>query len=203
MLGLVLGALLAYTSGEVGELAPMVTADGDQYDDAGKKVKNPPNLGFRFDVGLPDGAGASVVVLPAEWLAVELGGLHNGAGAGLRLGVALIAFPSWRLLRPTLSVDVGAFADGDASFLAPMMATSVQPQLRSTLAHVRYEFASAQAGFEFGFKSVSVVLRGGLSWVEGSAGNSSTQLGATTVSTSGVRLHGLVPSGRLGLMFCF
>jgi hypothetical protein len=203
MVGLVL-ALCLHASGPLSAaVPPLVTADGDRFDVDGKKVSDPQFFGVRVDVGLPDGVGAAVLVLPVPWLGVHLAGLHNGAGAGLRIGLELVGFPSWRWFRPTLSADVGSFTGGDASFLAPLAPAEAQPLLRSTLSRLSYQFANAQVGFELGTKTFSFLLRAGLSYLDGSLGSPSAQVGTSTISTNGIRIHGVFPSARLGLMVCF
>ncbi len=203
MLSLLLSALLAQATPEVDHVAPLVTADGDRYDDHGRKVKDPANWGFAFDVGVPDGAGASLLVLPADWIAFHIAALHNGAGVGMRFGVQLIAFPSWRLLRPHLAFDVGSYSDGDASALAQLADPVVRPILGAALSRVSYQFANAHAGFEFGFKSATFFVRGGVSRIDGTLTGASAAAGTTTIKANGVHLAAFVPSARLGLMFCF
>src|SRR3989442_4804519 len=72
-----------------------------------------PLVGVMADVGLPDGAGASLVVRPMKWLRVTGGGTYNMISSGVRAGASLLPF-GWG---PSLSVEGGHYFDGDANGL--------------------------------------------------------------------------------------
>lgn len=203
MLGLAVSLCLAQSATTLGAVPPMVSVDGDRYDVEGRKVREEPTVGFRFDVGIPDGAGASILVLPSQWFAVHVAALHNGAGAGVRVGGELIIPPFWRYFRFTLSGDLGSYSGGNASFIAGALPSELRGTVETALSHVSYQFASGQVGFELGTKGFSFVLRGGLSYVDGALGSPSGSIGDVGLTSSGVRIRGAFPSTRAGFLFCF
>ncbi len=182
--------------------APLVNAEGIALDAQGREPDEAPMWGLQLEAGLPDGVGASMMANPTRWLRVHIAGLTNGAGAGVRFGVTFSPLGAvLRYVRPILGVDAGWFFNGDATWLPGV---SNNPILATALKDVSYGFANAQAGFEFGSKYVSFVIRGGLSYLDITLGNPTVDLtNGATLSIKGLGLRGLVPSARVGLMFCF
>jgi hypothetical protein len=176
------------------EGSPLVTAEGDL---AGHR--NHPFIGVQADVGLPDGAGAALQVMPLSWLRLHVGGLATLSGAGLRAGVTLVAFPTMSV-RPLLGVDVGYSFTGSAKWL-PFLGTL--PVLDTALAQVSYAFGSAHLGFEIGSANVAFVIRGGLSYLDLSFAGPRLDLGGTLLSASSMSVRGVIPSARVGLMVAF
>lgn len=121
-----------------------------------------PRVGIGGDVGVPDGAQASLAM---RWSAVTFyaGTGHNGVTRGLRAGIEL-APASW-FVRPTLSADYGRFPEGDANPFARMV--SRDPMFYSaSLERVGYDYANGHLGIEIGRRLV-FSLRGGVSHITG------------------------------------
>ncbi len=146
-------------------------------------------LGAMVDVGVPDGALASLVVKPARWIGIHAGAGTNGVGPGFRAGLTLFPFQG----SFGLSFEVGRHLAGDANGLARMV--SGDPALDATILDgVGYDWASAHLGLEVGGRVVKVVMQAGASYVD-------AELGAPAESTGGsVLVRGFVPSARLGLV---
>jgi hypothetical protein len=175
--------------------APMVTAGGDV---AGAPETHPV-FGVQADVGLPDGAGASAMVMPVSWVRVHVGGLATLSGSGVRAGVTLLAF--WKSpVRPILGVEAGYSFTGSARWL-PF--ANAAPWLEHSLDQVSYGWGSAHAGFEVGSRHVAVVLRGGLSYIDVTFAGPRVDVGGASLTASSMSLRGVVPSARLGLMIAF
>lgn len=179
---------------------PLVTAEGVALEESGRAPWSAPFLGVQLDVGAPDGLGASLVVTPGRFLRLSLGGLSNGVGAGVRLGVMLVAFPS-SIFRPLLGVDGGYVFGGEAAWLPQLVQ---DPQLRAAITGLNVGFADAQVGFELGSKNVAFTLRAGLAYVDVGLGSQRISTGgASTVTVSGLAVRGFLPSARLGFLFSF
>jgi hypothetical protein len=175
--------------------APLVTSEGGV---AGAEESHP-FIGVQGDVGLPDGAGASLLVMPVSWLRLHVGGLATLSGSGIRAGVTVVAFPKSGV-RPMLGVDGGYAFSGNATWI-PYLGTL--PLLSRSLENVSYVWSSAQIGFELGSPHFSIVLRGGLSYVDLTFAGPRVELGGTTLTASSMSLRGIVPSARVGLMIAF
>lgn len=156
-----------------------------------------PWLGAQFDVGFPDGVGGSAMVMPWDWLRVQVGGSWNGASRGVRAGLVALLFPSFfKSVRPTVSVEGGYAFDTDSRWLVNLVE---DPALKAALSRVTVLHGGGQLGLEFGSKYFSVFLRGGVSYVD-------VQLGeyeGDSAAVRGLQLHGLFPSGKLGFLVCF
>lgn len=174
--------------------APLVTQEGDV---AG--TQSHPFFGVQGDVGLPDGAGASLLIMPLSWLRLHLGGLATLSGSGMRAGVTLVATPR-ATVRPTLGVEAGYSFSGNASWL-PFI--GAMPLLSNALQQVSYAWGSAQAGFELGSPHFSVIIRGGLSYVDLTFAGPRLDVGGASLSASSMSLRGIVPSAKVGLMIAF
>ncbi len=176
------------------EQSTMVIAEGEL-----AARRHHPLLGVQADVGLPDGVGASMLVMPWSWLRLHVGGLATLSGAGLRAGVTLVAFPSMGV-RPLLAVDVGYSFMGSAKWL-PVVGTL--PVLDTALAQVSYAFGSAHLGFEIGSANVAFVIRGGLSYVDLSFAGPRLDIEGASLTASSMSVRGIIPSARVGLLFAF
>src|SRR5215212_6807365 len=75
-----------------------------------------PWIGAMADVGLPDGATASIVVRPIRSLRAHAGVSHNMISLGERVGLTWVPLSWWA--SPTLSIEYGHYAEGNANPLA-------------------------------------------------------------------------------------
>ncbi|MFZ5441513.1 MAG: hypothetical protein ACOZQL_16015 [Myxococcota bacterium] len=179
---------------------PLVTTEGVALEENGKAPFEAPFFGVHLDAGAPDGIGAGMTVTPGRFLRIQLSGLTNGVGSGVRLGAMLVAFPSFAF-RPFLGVDGGYVWGGQWAWLPQLID---DPTVRSMITGVSVGFASAQVGFELGSKNFAFVLRAGLSYVDLGLPNQQLTTGsASSVSIGGLALHGFIPSARLGFLICF
>jgi hypothetical protein len=199
MLASLLTVFLLTASPDQSTQPPLLTAEGSPTDQ-GAPAADHPFVGVFLDVGLPDGAGAGLMVMPVSFLRVQLSGLTNGVGAGVRFGVTLMAFPTWPV-RPFLAADGAYVWGGTAPWLAQFITNDA---LRTVVSNVNLGFVNVHAGLELGSKHVAFVLRGGVSYIDADLGTHVIDLGSgVTVTATGSRLHGVVPSARIGLLFCF
>lgn len=173
---------------------PLVTADGDI---AGEPTH--PVFGATADVGLPDGAGVSVLAMPLSWLRLHIGALATLSGTGARAGLSLVAVPS-AAVRPFIGAEAGYAFTGSARWIPFVKNVAF---LSSALDNVSYGWASAHVGFEFGSPSFAFVLRGGLSYVDVTFAGPRVDVGGASLSASSMSLRGVVPSGRVGLLMTF
>lgn len=179
---------------------PLVTAEGVTLEADGRKPWSAPLVGVQVDVGVPDGAGASLVVTPARFVRIAVGGLTNGVGAGVRLGVSLVAFPS-SPFRPLLSVDGGYLFGGQAAWLPQLIADDT---VRGAITGANVGFVAAQAGFELGWRNFAVTLRAGLAYLDLGLGPQTISTGfGSTVTTRGFAIKGFIPAARLGFLVSF
>ena len=118
------------------------------------------------DVGLPDGAGASLVYRPMKWLRVTGGGTYNMISSGLRAGASLLPF-GWG---PSLTVEGGHYFDGDANGLVRKFAGSSY-QSNAVLERVGYDYANAHLGLDLGYRRVTFFIHGGMSFIRASVHN--------------------------------
>ena len=160
-----------------------------------------PTLGVMADLGLPDGATASLVGRPIRALRVELGVGDNGVGPGVRGGVTWIPFASWAT--PTLGVSYGRFFERDANPLVRSIsgdATFSSP----VLDRVGYDFANARLGLELGRKHVTFFLHAGVSAVTAQIHNldmvTNTPGSMVTVTTTDPHVRLVSVSANLGFI---
>src|SRR5688500_7402619 len=62
-----------------------------------------PRFGVKMDVGVPSGAGGSVVYRPVHALRIHAGGGHNLVGPGVQAGISIA--PLRTAVSPTLMLD--------------------------------------------------------------------------------------------------
>ncbi len=179
---------------------PLVTTEGVALEESGKAPVELPFIGVQIDAGAPDGIGASLVVTPGRYFRLHVGGLTNGVGTGVRIGVMLVAFPTLAF-RPLIGVDAGYVFGGQGAWLPQLLTDQTA---RNAVTGLNVGFANAQVGFEIGSKNVAFTLRAGLSYVDlGATSQSIATSGSTSISASGLALRGFIPSARLGFLFSF
>jgi hypothetical protein len=152
-------------------------------------------FGVMTDVGVPDGATASVVVRPVSAVRLSAGVAYNGVSTGGRVGVTLAPVPWW--ISPTLSLDYGRYPEGDANPLARRVSGDDTFE-SSLLDRIGYDFADAHAGFVLGRKRASFYIQAGYSRTSGTL-HPDTSMSAVTF-TQDPRLIVWSVSARLGLV---
>jgi hypothetical protein len=136
-----------------------------------------PRFGAMLDIGAPDGATASIVVRPIPMIRAHAGLSHNLISLGERVGVTVAPLSWWA--SPTLSLEYGHYADGNANPIA--RAVSGDATLSSAvLDRVGYSYANAHLGVELGRRWFTFYLHAGVSRITGTVHN----LEAETMSTS-------------------
>ena len=162
-----------------------------------------PWIGAMADVGLPDGATASIVVRPIRSLRAHAGVSHNMISLGERVGLTWVPLSWWA--SPTLSVEYGHYAEGNANPLARAVMGDATFESK-VLERVGYDYANAHLGLELGRKWFTFYIHAGMSRITGSVHNISSETmtgsqGTTTVTFSkdpSVKLWG--PSARIGFV---
>jgi hypothetical protein len=162
-------------------------------------------FGLSLDVGVPNGASATLLFRPLKFLRLGGGLLYNYIGYG---ALASVSIQPHYWIAPSLSFEGGHYFDSDAVDKVARF-TTVDDSLRPLLERVGYTFVNAQVGLELGAPSTFVFfIRGGLSrvWlsvnnanqaVQASSGNGGTRL--TSIDDPSVRLG--IPSVKAGFMF--
>jgi hypothetical protein len=143
-----------------------------------KRAEHWPVVGVMADVGLPDGAIGSLVVRPWQWFRVYAGGGSNSVSKGWRGGFSLLPFGAG----PSLSLEYGHYADGDANGLVRRM-VSGEFKGSSLLDKVGYDYANAHIGLDFGGKNVIFYVHGGVSRVWAQLHGLNDALGSSGSST--------------------
>jgi hypothetical protein len=162
-----------------------------------------PWIGVMADVGLPDGATASIVVRPIRSLRVHAGVSHNMISLGERVGLTWVPLSWW--VSPTLSVEYGHYAEGNANPLARAVMGDATFESK-ILERVGYDYANAHLGLEFGRKWFTFYIHAGMSRITGTVHNIDSETmtgneGTTTVTFSkdpSIKLWG--PSARIGFV---
>ena len=143
-----------------------------------KRAEHWPVVGVMADVGLPDGAIGSLVVRPWQWFRAYAGGGSNSVSKGWRGGFSLLPFGAG----PSLSLEYGHYADGDANGLVRRM-VSGEFKGSSLLDKVGYDYANAHVGLDFGGKNVIFHVHGGVSRVWAQLHGVNDALGSSGSST--------------------
>jgi len=162
-----------------------------------------PRFGAMADVGLPDGATVSIVYRPIRAIRLHGGLSHNLISLGQRAGITWVPLSWW--VSPTLSVEYGHYADGNANPLVRMVSGDTTFS-SAVLDRVGYDYANAHLGLEFGRKWFTFYLHAGVSRVTGtvhnlSAATMSESSGTTSISFSKDPSVQLVSvSARLGFI---
>ena len=162
-----------------------------------------PWIGAMADIGLPDGATASIVVRPIRSLRAHAGVSHNMISLGERVGLTWVPLSWWA--SPTLSVEYGHYAEGNAN---PLVRTVMGDQTfqSAVLERVGYDYLNGHVGLEFGRKWFTFYIHAGMSRITGTVHNIDSETmtgneGTTTVTFSkdpSVKLWG--PSARIGFV---
>lgn len=136
-----------------------------------------PLIGVATDVGVPDGATASLVVRPLSFLRTHVGAGYNAISSGYRAG-ATLSLPRW--FSPTASISYGRYPEGDANPLARRI--SGDPSMNSVmLDRVGYQFADGYLGLQFGRRRVAFQIEAGYSRIAGKVRNLDAMITAETV----------------------
>src|SRR5581483_2442473 len=130
-----------------------------------------PRIGAGLDVGLPDGATVSIVYRPIRAVRAYVGLSHNAISLGQRGGLTLSPFSWWAA--PTLSVEYGRFAEGNANPIARRVSGDSSFD-SSTLDRVGYSYENARLGLELGRKWFTFFIHAGVSHVSGNVHNLSS-----------------------------
>ena len=204
-LHLATSSVLVLTLGLLGSAHAETAAPDGVARNATPSAPRLPAVGVMTDVGLPDGAGASLVVRPAKWLRLHGGGTYNMISAGLRAGATLLPF-GWG---PSLTVEGGHYFDGDANGLVRKFAGSSY-QSNAVLERIGYDYANAHLGLELGVRRVTFYLHGGMSFIRASIHNvdQAIQSGTASDGSSSTQLtvkqdptiRAFTPSAKLGLI---
>lgn len=159
-----------------------------------------PHVGVMADVGVPDGASTSLVVRPLRHVRFHGGIGYNLVSTGWRAGGTLLPFSG--RATPTLSVDYGHYAAGDANQLARMF--SGDPSYSSSyLGRVGYDYINAHAGIELGSARTRFYLRAGVSRVTSDLRDThvmATMDAGTVTVASDSHVNVWTLSGRMGLV---
>jgi hypothetical protein len=162
-----------------------------------------PWIGAGADVGLPDGATASIVVRPIRALRAHAGVSHNGISLGQRIGVSWVPLPWW--FSPTLSVEYGHYAEGNANPLARRVMGDETFQ-SAVLERVGYDYLNGHVGLEFGRKWFTFYIHAGMSRISGTVHNIDSETmtgneGTTTISFPiDPSITVWAPSARIGFV---
>jgi len=162
-----------------------------------------PWIGAMADVGLPDGATASIVVRPIRSLRAHAGVSHNMISLGERVGLTWVPLSWWA--SPTLSVEYGHYAEGNAN---PLVRTVMGDQTfqSAVLERVGYDYLNGHVGLEFGRKWFTFYIHAGMSRITGTVHNIDAETmtgneGTTTVTFSkDPSLTLWAPSARIGFV---
>jgi hypothetical protein len=165
-----------------------------------------PFIGLMTDVGVPDGATASIVIRPVRALRVELGVGHDGVGPGVRGGLTWIPLRSWAT--PVLGVGYGRFFERDANPIYRLV-TGDAMFSSPLLDRVGYDFATARAGIELGREHVTFFVHAGITRVTAAlhdvalASNAAAAQGGSmvTVSSTDPSVQLWTVSANVGLVF--
>jgi hypothetical protein len=160
-------------------------------------------FGAMADVGLPDGATVSIVYRPIRAIRLHGGLSHNMISLGQRAGVTWVPLSWWA--SPTLSVEYGHYADGNANPLVRMVSGDTAFS-SAVLDRVGYDYANAHVGLELGRKWFTFYVHAGVSRVTGtvhnlSAATMSESAGTTSISfTKDPSIQLVSVSARLGFI---
>ena len=151
-------------------------------------------VGVMADVGVPDGAVASLVVRPIRALRLEAGIADNIVSPGVRGTVTWIPFASWAT--PILGVGYGRYFERDANGVAQQLAgdTSFTSPL---LDKVGYDFANARVGIELGKKYVTFFVHAGVSRVTAQVHNLDQAAASQSAANSMVSITSTDPKVTL------
>lgn len=127
-------------------------------------TKSTGTIGIMTDVGVPDGATASLAIRPMQSVRFEIGAAENLVSPGVRGGITYLPLSGW--FTPTLSVSYGKFFERNANGVVQTVLndrTISSPMLEK----IGYDYASARVGVELGKKYFTFFLHAGVSRVTG------------------------------------
>jgi hypothetical protein len=163
-------------------------------------------VGVSADVGVPDGGTAALAVAPLAMLRLHAGLSHNTVSPGVRLGATLVPLATWAT--PTLSLDWGRFAEGDANPMVRRLSGDASFS-SPTLERFAYDYVNAHLGLELGRSWGTFYLHAGASRVTAVAHDlddeledmSGAQSSDTTVTfTQDPKVTAWGPSARIGFI---
>jgi hypothetical protein len=154
---------------------------------------DPPRIGAGVDLGLPDGATVSIVARPIRSIRAHAGLSHNLISLGERAGITWVPLSWWA--SPTLSVEYGHYAEGNANPLVRMISGD-RTFSSAVLDRVGYNYANAHVGLELGRRWFTFYLHAGVSRVTGAVHNLSAETMSQSAGTTSVSF-GRDPSVRL------
>lgn len=133
----------------------------------------PGKLGAMLDLGVPDGANASLVYRPIKWVDLHAGLGTNAVSPGVRLGASVYMLPT--MISPVLAGEVGRYFEGDAN--AAVMRFGVASESdEPILREVGYDYANLHLGLHFGRERAIFFIHGGWSIVKGTLHNVDEQI---------------------------
>jgi len=135
------------------------------------------------DIGVPDGATVSIVVRPIPSLRAHAGFSHNLISLGERAGLTWAPLPWWA--SPTLSLEYGHYADGNANPLA-RAATGDAMFSSAVLDRVGYDYASAHLGIELGRQWFTFYVHAGVSRITTTIHNLSAETMSESAGTTSI-----------------
>lgn len=155
-------------------------------------------IGFMLDAGVPDGAGASLVLRPWSWLRFNGGLTTNVVSQGYRVGVSLIPFDTWATI--SLNAELGRTPEGDVNAILQVFGDGDEDI--TALRRVSYDYANVRAGLELGQEALTLYLHAGMTYLDAAFGDGSDELGDGTTITLNERptVRGWVPSAKVGLI---
>ncbi|WP_426752806.1 hypothetical protein [Myxococcus sp. Y35] len=162
-----------------------------------------PWLGLMLDVGVPEGAGASLAFRPLRMLRLHGGLVHNGIALGARAGVSFIPWQGF--VRPTLTAEAGRLPEQNARATVERFVGALGPA-GLLLERVGYDFANAHLGLEVGSpRRFSFFLRGGLSYVRADVHgvqpwSEARNADVTVERITTPRVSGTLPTIKLGFL---
>ncbi len=159
-----------------------------------------PLIGAVVDAGVPDGAAASIALRPLRWLRIQVGGMHNSISPGIRAGISLVPFYYW--ITPSLNLEAGHYFPGDATWIARRLTPN--RNLDSLFQRVGYDFGNAQLGLELGSPRGAIFfLRVGVSYLTSTGRGVQQALTDQSLQAGDVKLSGVIPSAKIGMIFFF
>ena len=185
-------------------LPPSVEEGSPPPSDAPRKPKL---FGIQFDVGVPDGVTLGFIYRPIRFLRLEVAPTYNVGGFGVRGSATFVPFEF--VITPTLTAEMGHYFSGDfAKGISQFTHQTMDAAATAALSDITYTYANLQLGLELGsHQSFIFFLRGGLSYVWGTAGNLNQAVqalsGNMNVTSKDADYRFVIPSAKLGFMVFF
>lgn len=122
-------------------------------------------VGVMLDAGIPDGANASLVYRPWDFIRLAAGGGTNLVAPGFRAGVSLI-LPGGL----SATAEAGHYFSGDANGLARNVSGDMTID-NAMLRDFGYDYQNLRLGIEFGPSWATFFVQAGMSHVSGNVRN--------------------------------